>query len=126
MAVTLRLTRRGQHKRPFYRIVAADQQRRRDGRFLEIVGTYNPMVDPPAINLKEDRVRSWIESGAQTSNVVRSLIVKNIPGLIEGREEAKKQKIKDARSKRKQGAPKAKREKRVKRGRKSLTAKKSQ
>lgn len=125
MAVTLRLTRRGQHKRPFYRIVAADKQFRRDGRFLEIVGTYNPMVDPPAISLKEDRVKEWIENGAQVSSVVKSIISKTIPGLIEGRSENQLKKLQAARAKRKQNSPKQAREKRVKRGRKSLQAKKS-
>ncbi len=84
MAVTLRLSRKGQKKRPFYRIVATDKESPRDGKYLEILGTYNPMVDPPAVNIKEDRVKYWIENGAQTSKTVQSFIKKTIPGYIEG------------------------------------------
>lgn len=111
MAVTLRLARHGQKKRPFYRIVAAEKTARRDGRYLEIVGTYNPMVNPPVVNLKEDKIRNWVGAGAQQSELVKSLIKKNIPGLIEEREESKLKKIQDRRKKRKASlqskAPKA-------------------
>jgi len=101
VAVTLRLARHGQKKRPFYRIVAAEKTARRDGRYLEIIGTYNPMVNPPAVALKEDKIRRWVNDGAQQSQLVRSLIKKNIPGLIEERETAKLKKIQDRRKKRK-------------------------
>ena len=83
MAVTLRLQRRGQKKRPFYRIVAADQACRRDGRFLEIVGTYNPMTDPSTITIKEDRIRARVAEGAQTTRMVAKIIKNEIPGLLE-------------------------------------------
>ena len=93
MAVTIRLSRHGQTKRPFYRVVAADKEARRDGRFLEIVGTYNPLVEPPAVNLKTDIVKKWIERGAKPSLVVRKLINDALPGYIEEREKAQHDKI---------------------------------
>lgn len=124
MATILRLTRRGQHKRPFYRIVAANKEARRDGRFLEIVGTYNPMIDPPAITLKEDRIKSWLDSGAQASRVVQGIIEKQIPGLMSGLISKRKAKLQAARKKRMEKNPKAKvaaADKKPKRGRKSAT-----
>ncbi len=76
MAVRIRLARHGAKKRPFYRIVAADSQSPRDGRFLEVLGTYNPLTDPATISLKEDRVIEWLSNGAQPSDTVRSLLRK--------------------------------------------------
>ena len=61
MAVHLRLTRVGRHKHPIYRVVAADSRMRRDGRFLEVVGTYNPLKDSDKANFKEDRVLDWLK-----------------------------------------------------------------
>lgn len=101
MGVKLRLARHGQKKRPFYRIVAAETSARRDGRFLEIVGTYNPMTEPATVNLKEEPVRQWLEQGALPTALVRSLIKKNIPGLIEEREDSKKAKVRARREQRK-------------------------
>jgi small subunit ribosomal protein S16 len=86
VAVTLRLARHGQTKRPFYRIVAAEKTARRDGRFLEIVGTYNPMTVPATITLKEESVKRWVAVGAQTSQTVRDILIKNLPGVMEVRE----------------------------------------
>ncbi len=74
MAVKIRLTRRGAKKKPFYRIVASDIESPRDGRFLEILGTYDPMMDPAAINLKEDRIRYWIKEGALPTTTVKSIL----------------------------------------------------
>jgi len=74
MAVRIRLTRKGTRKRPFYRIVAADIECPRDGRFLELLGTYNPMVNPAAVTLKEDRVKYWLGEGALPSTTVRSIL----------------------------------------------------
>ena len=102
MAVVLRLARHGQKKRPFYRIVAAEKTCRRDGRFIEIVGTYNPLTDPPAVTLKEDRIRHWISVGAQTSRLVSSVIRKNMPGPLEERTEHQRTKIQARRKKRKE------------------------
>ncbi len=74
MAVKIRLTRRGAKKKPFYRIVASDVESPRDGRFLEILGTYDPMMDPAAITLKEDRIRYWIKEGALPTTTVKSIL----------------------------------------------------
>jgi len=101
VAVVLRLARHGQKKRPHYRIVAAEKTFRRDGRFLEILGTYNPMVEPPALKIKEDRIKHWIEAGALPSQNIRSLIVKNIPGYIEAKEEGRLKKVQAKRKARK-------------------------
>ncbi len=72
--VKIRLARHGAKKRPFYRIVVAESEARRDGRFLEIVGTYNPLMDPAQVTLKDDRVEYWLGLGAQPTDTVRSLI----------------------------------------------------
>ncbi|NMC62504.1 MAG: 30S ribosomal protein S16 [SAR324 cluster bacterium] len=101
MSVMLRLARHGQKKRPFYRIVAASKQARRDGRFIEIVGNYDPLSNPPAVTLKEDRIRYWVGVGAKATASVQTLIKKNIPNLLEDREAHKKQKIIAARKARK-------------------------
>jgi small subunit ribosomal protein S16 len=74
MSVRIRLTRQGTKKRPFYRIVAADIESPRDGRFLERLGTYNPMVEPGAVTLKEDRVKYWLGEGARPSTTVRTIL----------------------------------------------------
>jgi len=74
MSVRIRLTRKGTRKRPFYRIVAADIECPRDGRFLELLGTYNPMVNPAAVTLKEDRVKYWLGEGAIPSTTVQSIL----------------------------------------------------
>ena len=71
--VRLRLRRMGAKKAPFYRVVAADATSPRDGRFIEILGHYNPTKDPQIIELKEDRVKYWLGAGAQPSDTVRSL-----------------------------------------------------
>ena len=74
MAVKIRLARHGAKKRPFYRIVAADSESPRDGRFLEKLGTYNPLVDPVQVELNEERVKYWIGQGATPSDTVRSIL----------------------------------------------------
>jgi small subunit ribosomal protein S16 len=102
VAVTLRLARHGQKKRPFYRIVAAEKAARRDGRFLEIVGTYNPMTVPATISLKEEAVKRWVAVGAQTSQTVRDILIKNLPGVIEVREAHQLEKLQAKRKARKQ------------------------
>jgi small subunit ribosomal protein S16 len=79
MAVKLRLTRVGSKKNPIYRVVAADTRSPRDGRFLEIVGRYNPQTDPSTIEFDEPRVKDWLGKGAlPTSAVARLLKVKGI------------------------------------------------
>lgn len=71
--VRLRLLRMGSKKAPFYRVVAANSSAPRDGRFIEIIGHYNPTKNPQIIELKEDRVKYWLGVGAQPSDTVRSL-----------------------------------------------------
>ena len=74
MAVKLRLTRVGSKKNPVYRIVAADSRSPRDGKFLEIVGRYNPQTEPSTIELDEEKVRDWLSKGAQPSDTVARLL----------------------------------------------------
>lgn len=74
MAVHLRLTRMGRHKRPFYRVVATDSRMPRDGRFLEVVGTYDPLKETEKASFKEDRVLDWLQKGAQPTDSVRGLL----------------------------------------------------
>ena len=76
MSVKIRLTRKGAKKRPFYRIVAADSEAPRDGRFLEVVGHYNPLTDPAQITVDEEKLKKWVERGAKISETVRSLLRK--------------------------------------------------
>ncbi len=76
MAVKLRLTRRGAKKKPFYRIVAADTEAPRDGRFLEIVGTYDPNLDPAVVVLHDDKLNYWLDQGALPTATVANLIKK--------------------------------------------------
>jgi small subunit ribosomal protein S16 len=74
MAVRMRLTRVGSKKNPIYRVVVADQRSPRDGRFIEIVGRYNPQPDPSIIELDEAKVKEWLGKGAQPSDAVARLL----------------------------------------------------
>jgi small subunit ribosomal protein S16 len=74
MAVRMRLTRVGSKKNPIYRVVVADSRSPRDGRFIEIVGRYNPQTDPSTIELDEAKVKDWLDKGAQPSDAVAKLI----------------------------------------------------
>jgi small subunit ribosomal protein S16 len=74
MAVKIRLQRFGTKKRPYYRIVAADSRVKRDGRFLEQVGTYDPMKTPGDVRLKLERIEHWVSVGAKPSDTVASLV----------------------------------------------------
>ena len=74
MAVKIRLRRMGAKKAPFYRIVVADSRYPRDGRFIEQVGTYNPMVEPAQVEVDGDKVKSWIGIGAQPTDTVKRLL----------------------------------------------------
>jgi len=76
MAVKIRLARHGAKKRPFYRIVVADGESPRDGKFLEMVGTYNPLLDPAEIRVKKDRVKYWLAQGARPTDTVKSILKK--------------------------------------------------
>lgn len=76
MAVRIRLTRKGRKKQPFYRVVVADSHAPRDGKFLDIVGTYDPMQEPAVINLDTDKIAGWMAKGAKPTGTVRTLITK--------------------------------------------------
>ncbi len=74
MSVVIRLMRAGAKKRPFFRMVAADSRRQRDGRFLEILGHYNPMARPYELRVHKDKVEAWLSKGAQPSEQAASLL----------------------------------------------------
>ncbi len=76
MAVKIRMSRHGSKKRPFYRIVVADSRAPRDGKYIEQVGTYDPLSDPPKINLKDEKIAYWIAKGAIPSDTVKQIMKK--------------------------------------------------
>jgi small subunit ribosomal protein S16 len=78
--IKLRLRRMGAKKRPSYRIVAADSRAPRDGRFIEIIGTYDPLTDPATVRINEERAKHWLSNGAQPTDTVRALLRRE--GLI--------------------------------------------
>ena len=87
MAVKIRLKRMGSKKKPFYPIVVADSRTPRDGRFIETVGTYNPLKNPAEVVLKEEDVLNWLQKGAQPSDTVRNILSKE--GIMQKHHEAK-------------------------------------
>ena len=74
MAAKIRLARVGSKKNPIYRVVVADSRAPRDGRFIEIVGRYNPQTEPSLIDLDEAKIKDWVEKGAQPTNSVKRLM----------------------------------------------------
>ena len=74
--VKIRLTRLGSHKKPFYRMIVTDSRTRRNGPFIEILGTYDPLKEPSEIRIDADRARHWIQKGAQPTDIARKLIDK--------------------------------------------------
>jgi small subunit ribosomal protein S16 len=86
MSVVIRLMRAGAKKRPFYRVVAADSRRQRDGRFLEILGHYHPLSRPYELKLHKDKVEKWLSRGAQPSeqaaSLLRSLGISGAPAVV--------------------------------------------
>ena len=74
--VKIRLRRMGAKKAPFYRIVVADSRSPRDGRFIEEIGTYNPMLEPSEVKVDADKAKQWIKNGAQPTETVKSLLKK--------------------------------------------------
>ncbi len=76
MAVKIRLKRMGAKKAPFYRVVVADSRYPRDGRFIEEVGTYNPMVEPAEVKIDAEKAKKWIANGAQPTDTVKGLLKK--------------------------------------------------
>ena len=83
MAVKIRLTRLGDKKAPFYRVVVADSRSPRDGKFIVNIGTYNPLTDPAEIKINVEKAKTWIANGAQPTDTARALLVK--AGAIENR-----------------------------------------
>ncbi|MBQ3928901.1 MAG: 30S ribosomal protein S16 [Clostridia bacterium] len=77
MAVKIRLRRVGAKKTPFYRVVVADSRYPRDGRFIEEIGTYNPLVEPSEFKIDADKAKKWIANGAQPTDTVKALMKKN-------------------------------------------------
>lgn len=77
--LAIRLTRMGAKKRPFYRVVVAEKRGKRDGRFVEIVGHYNPCREPSELKLDHERIAYWLKCGAQPTDTVQSLIRKSTP-----------------------------------------------
>jgi small subunit ribosomal protein S16 len=90
MAVRIRLKRIGAHKAPFYRVVVSDSRSPRDGRFIEEIGTYNPVAKTAAVTLDEEKALKWLQTGAQPSDTVRSLFSK--AGLMTKFHELRQQK----------------------------------
>lgn len=77
MAVKIRLRRMGAKKAPYYRVVVADSRYPRDGRFIEEIGTYNPLTDPATVAIGAEKAKAWIANGAQPTDTVRALLKKN-------------------------------------------------
>ena len=87
MAVKIRLRRMGAKKAPFYRVVVADSRYPRDGRFIEEIGTYNPLTDPAEVKIDAEKAQKWIKNGAQPTATVKALLVK--AGAIEADKKSK-------------------------------------
>lgn len=79
--VKIRLKRMGAHKKPFYRVVVADERRARNGKFIEEIGYYDPMTEPPVIKIDDEAAKKWMSVGAQPTEVVKSLLKKS--GIFE-------------------------------------------
>ncbi len=90
MAVRIRLKRIGAHKAPFYRLVVSDSRSARDGRFIEEIGTYNPVDAKAAVSIDEEKALKWLKDGAQASDTVRNLFSK--AGILKKFHELKQQK----------------------------------
>ncbi|MEE3342667.1 MAG: 30S ribosomal protein S16 [Bacilli bacterium] len=93
MAVKIRLKRMGAKKAPFYRIIVADSRSPRDGRFIENLGTYNPLTNPAEVNIKEEETLEWLSKGAQPTDTVRNILSK--AGIMEKYHNTKQTKKKD-------------------------------
>ncbi|MBI1959215.1 MAG: 30S ribosomal protein S16 [Candidatus Rokubacteria bacterium GWC2_70_24] len=76
MAVHIRLRRTGTTKKPAYRVVVADSRAARDGRFIEVIGHYNPLTNPPTLKIETEKASAWIKKGAQPSNTVKNLLAR--------------------------------------------------
>ncbi len=81
MALKIRLTRLGDKKTPFYRVVVADSRSPRDGKFVEVIGTYNPLTNPAEIKIDNEKASAWLKNGAQPTDTAKELLIKS--GVIE-------------------------------------------
>ncbi|WP_338555892.1 30S ribosomal protein S16 [Paenibacillus sp. KS-LC4] len=90
MAVRIRLKRMGAHKAPFYRVVVSNSRSPRDGRFIEEIGTYNPVAQPAQVSINEEKALKWLQNGAQASDTARDLLSK--AGVLKKFHELKQQK----------------------------------
>lgn len=104
MAVKIRLARYGKNKQPFYRVVVTEGASRRDGRFIELIGTINPRTNPPEVTLDEERVKYWVSMGAHPSERVASVIEDRIPGYLKAIEKRRLDKLQAQRASRKKRA----------------------
>ncbi|TMG38569.1 MAG: 30S ribosomal protein S16 [Chloroflexi bacterium] len=95
MSVKIRLRRIGAKKHPFYRLVVADTRSPRDGKFIEILGTYDPMTDPVKLNIDQEKVKSWLQKGARPSDTARAFLIDQ--GLLP-KESARKRPSKPAKA----------------------------
>jgi small subunit ribosomal protein S16 len=76
VAVHIRLRRTGTTRKPAYRVVVADSRAARDGKFIEVIGHYNPLTEPPTIKIEVEKAQAWIKKGAQPSNTVKNLLAR--------------------------------------------------
>ena len=88
MAVKMRLTRMGDKKSPFYRVVVADSRKSRDGEYVDLVGTYNPLKQPEEVKIDVEKAKKWLANGAQPTDTVKGLLVKT--GVMEAKKTSKK------------------------------------
>ena len=100
MSVKIRLRRIGAKKHPFYRLVVADTRSPRDGKFIEILGTYDPMTEPVKLNIDQEKVKAWLQKGARPSDTARAFLIGQ--GLLP-KESAKKRPTKPPKSKASEG-----------------------
>lgn len=102
MSVKIRLRRIGAKKHPFYRLVVADTRSPRDGKFIEILGTYDPMTEPVKLNLDQDKIKAWLQKGARPSDTARAFLIDQ--GLLP-KESAKKRPTKPPKTAAEKAAP---------------------
>ena len=91
MSVKMRLTRMGDKKSPFYRIVVIDSRKARDGQYIDLVGTYNSLTEPATIKINEEKAKEWLAKGVQPTDTVRDILVKQ--GLLEAKKRSVPNKI---------------------------------
>jgi small subunit ribosomal protein S16 len=87
MAVKMRLTRMGDKKAPFYRVVVADSRVARDAKYIDLIGTYNPLTTPAEVKIDAEKAKTWIKNGAQPTETVKALLVKE--GIVEADKKSK-------------------------------------